>query len=117
MKGKIEQVVSKDVQPIQVKIQGKSRHEKGPVTARLAVNPAPHLGLEEDLRNLPGILDKGISHNGMDIIMMKGIFKRIRIGQKTQENNDQAEKKISSHGLFGSSNLLTPAFNLLHFQA
>jgi hypothetical protein len=54
MEGKIEQVVAENVQAPQVKIQGEASHEQWPVTARLRVNPAAHLGLEEELGIPPG---------------------------------------------------------------
>jgi len=99
---KIEEVVSKNIQPSQKMIEGKAYHQKGAITASLTVNSTAHLGAHKKLRNLTRVFDKGISYNGMDIIMVKRILKRIGIGQKKQKGDNKAKKMIPSHDFFGS---------------
>jgi hypothetical protein len=69
-------------------IASEARHQKGTVTAGLAINPTSQLGVCKKLGNLTWILDKGVSLDDMNIVVLKRIFKRIGIGQEDQEGND-----------------------------
>lgn len=102
MNQKVEEMVSENVQPPQEMIESEARHQKGTVTAGLAVNSTPQLGVYKKLGDLTWIFDKGVSLDDMVVVVLKRIFKRIGIGQEDQEGNDEAEKMISSHKLFGS---------------
>ena len=83
-------------------IESKSHQQKRTVAAGFIVNPAAHLGGYKELGDLTGVLDKRIPHDGMDVIVLKRIGKRIGIGQKEQEGNEEAEKMVSSHEISGS---------------
>jgi hypothetical protein len=102
MKTEIEQVIAEDIQAAQVKIQGKGSQEQRPVTARLRVDPAAHPGLEKELGDLAQVFDVGVSHDHVDVVVVEGSLKRVGIGQESQQEEDEAEEKISSHTLFRS---------------
>ena len=71
MEGNVDEVITKNIQAAYVIIQSKAGHEKWPVSTRFAVNPASHLRSKKELRDFIEILDKGIPHDRMDIIMME----------------------------------------------
>ena len=102
MKNKIEQVIPEDIQAAQIEIQSVGRHEQRAVAARLRVNPAPHLGLEEELRNIGRVFDVGVSHDHVNVIMVKGSLEGIGVGQEGQQEDDEAKEKIPSHSRFRS---------------
>ena len=98
MEKKIEEVVSENIQPSQGVIDGKARHQKGTVTAGLAVNPAPHLGVQKKLKYFTPILDKRILLDDVRIVVLKRTFKGIGIDQEDGEGKEEAEKMIFFHG-------------------
>ncbi len=48
------------------------------------------------MRNPTRVLDKGISYDGMEVIVLKRIMKRIGIGQEGQEDDEETEEMVAS---------------------
>ena len=87
-------MIPKNIQPSDDIIQGKGGHEKRTVGAGLSDRATPQLRIQEELVIVGWIFYGRVLHDDMKVIVLERILKRIGVGQKCQESNEQAKEPV-----------------------